>query len=67
MYRIAFIESRIGMMGRIRLIAIERAKLFYMKIGFTEDEDDSRNLELSPTAAQRFLQRQRNRRRSDRQ
>jgi len=60
------IESKeLGFGGCIRLIAIERAKSFYTKIGFTEDEDSSWSLELKPTAAERFLERQRNRRRSE--
>lgn len=57
----------LGMMGRIKLIAIERAKSFYTKIGFTQEEDDSRSLELTPTAALGFLQQQRNRRRNQSQ
>ena len=57
----------LGFGGRIKLIAIERAVVFYTRIGFTEEEDDSRSLELTPTAAARFLERQRNRRRSENQ
>ncbi len=56
-----------GFGGRIKLIAIERAKSFYTRIGFTQEEDDSRSLELTPTAAARFLERQRNRRRTPNQ
>ena len=57
----------LGFGGRIKLIAIERAVVFYTRIGFTQEEDDSRSLELTPTAAARFLERQRNRRRSENQ
>ncbi len=56
-------SNELGFGGRISLIAIERAIVFYTRIGFTQ-EDDSRSLELIPTAAARFLQRQRNRRRT---
>jgi GNAT superfamily N-acetyltransferase len=56
-------SKELGFGGRISLIAIERAIVFYTRIGFTQ-EDDSRSLELIPTAAARFLQRQRNRRRT---
>ncbi len=54
----------LGMSGRIKLVAIERARLFYTKIGFTESEDLPRELELTPTAAERFLERQRSRKRT---
>lgn len=62
------IESKeLGFGGCIKLVAIERAKSFYTKIGFTEDEDNLWSLELKSTAAERFLERQRNRRRSENQ
>ncbi len=57
----------LGMMGRIKLIAIKRAKSFYTKIGFNEEEDDSRSLELTSTAALEFLRRQRSLRRNQSQ
>lgn len=59
-------ESKaLGMSGRIKLLAIERARSFYTKIGFIESEDGSGELELTPTAAEEFLQRQRNRRHNE--
>lgn len=62
------IESKeLGFEGYIKLIAIERAKSFYTKIGFTEEESSSRILELKPTVAERFLERQRNHRYSKNQ
>ncbi len=54
----------LGMMGRIKLTAIKRAKLFYTKIGLTEEEDNILSLELTPTAARIFLSRQRSLRRN---
>lgn len=60
-------SQELGFGGCIRLTAIDRAKSFYTKIGFTEEEDSSWSLELNPTAAERFLERQRNRRRSENQ
>lgn len=57
-------SKELGMSGRIKLVAIERARLFYTKIGFTESEDSPRELELTPTAAEEFLERQRSRRRT---
>lgn len=60
-------SQELGFGGCIRLTAIDRAKSFYTKIGFTEEEDSSWSLELNPTAAERFLERQRNRRSSENQ
>lgn len=48
----------LGMSDRIKLVAIKRALPFYTKIGFTE-EDGLGKLELTPAAAERFLERQR--------
>ena len=57
----------LGMSGRIKLVAIERALSFYTKIGFTESEDGLGELELTPAAAERFLERQRSHRRNENQ
>lgn len=57
-------SKELGYMGRLKLIAIERALYFYTGIGFIEDEDDSRSLELTPIAAERFLERLLSRRRN---
>lgn len=57
-------SKELGYMGRLKLIAIERALSFYTGIGFTEDEDDSRSLELTPIAAERFLERLQSHRRN---
>lgn len=54
----------LGMISHIKLVAIKRALPFYTKIGFIESEDGSGELELTPTAAKRFLERQRSRRRT---
>jgi hypothetical protein len=45
----------LGYNGRVRVIAIERAKPFYSRIGFIEDEDGSGGMELTPQAAASFL------------
>lgn len=55
-------ESKsLGFEGRLKLFTIERARSFYIKIGFTEDEDGLGGLELTPLAAERFLARQKRR------
>lgn len=53
--------------GRLKLLAISRARSFYIKIGFTENEEGLGELELTPEAAERFLEQQRRRRRTERQ
>lgn len=50
--------------GRLRAISIERAKPFYLKIGFIEEEDAPMSLELTPTQAGSFLAQQNLRRQS---
>lgn len=51
----------LGFGGRLKLYAISRAKQFYEKIGL--EETDEGDWELTPQAAQRFLERQQRRRR----
>lgn len=59
-------ESKdLGFEGRLKLFTIERARSFYTKIGFTEGEDGLGGLELTPKAAERFLERQKRRRRTE--
>lgn len=57
----------LGFEGRVKLFAIERALSFYTRIGFTKDEDGTGGLELTPIAAERFLERLLSRRRSENQ
>lgn len=54
----------LGFVGRLKLYPIERARSFYRDIGFTQSEDWSGELELTPAAALRFLERQQQRRRN---
>lgn len=54
----------LGFSGRLKLYPIERALSFYRDIGFTESEDWSGELELTPAAALIFLERQERRRRN---
>lgn len=54
----------LGLLGRLKLYPIKRALLFYRDIGFTESEDFSEEIELTPLAAENFLKRQERRRRN---
>ncbi len=54
----------LGFLGRLKLYPVERALSFYRGIGFVESEASPRELELTPLAARRFLERQRRRRRT---
>ncbi|MBW4668166.1 MAG: hypothetical protein KME60_12280 [Cyanomargarita calcarea GSE-NOS-MK-12-04C] len=53
---------QLGYNGRLRVITIERAKPFYSRIGFIDDEDGSFVMELTPQAAESFLDQQQRRR-----
>lgn len=54
----------LGFAGSIKLVAIKRARAFYTKIGLTQSNGEWGEMELTPTAAQRFLEQQRSRRRT---
>ncbi len=54
----------LGFEGRLKLYPVERALSFYRGIGLIESEDSPRELELTPLAARRFLERQERRRRT---
>lgn len=54
----------LGYNGRLRAISIERAKSFYRRIGFVEDEDGSGGMELTAASAERFLSEQQIRKQS---
>lgn len=51
-------SKEFGFNGRLKLYSVERARPFYKSIGFTESEDSSGELELTPEAADRFIKSQ---------